>query len=962
MNSIEAVIKKLGYSGSKSIYRIGEVAECKELSYHDRSVIIELKPYAVYIADGKPFVLFFEDLCQRNATSFYKKLWNSQIPVIISDEGDRIAIYNGKALDIDHEDHLSLNCLNLFSIRDCNDENDFSYWNIQNVFTSGKYVGVTDRKGLNHYLLENIRYITSKLEGECGAAYANRLILRVILIRYMIDRGISIGYDGLNEDAEHSKKIFLDIIKDRERFLELLIYLKRKFNGNIFELDQGEEYSISNSALNMLHSFLTGDEDLETGQLCLFPFYDFNIISIETISNIYEILLGKDKRDKDKAFYTPESLADIIVNETVVKKLNSTDSVKVLDPSCGSGVFLVKSLRILLDRQVDKDGYISDIDMLNKLVIDSIFGVDINEEAVDVTIFSLYITLFDYQNPKSLEAFRLPELKNKNIIYGDFFEEKVDAIVRRNNYDCIIGNPPWGSSSQKAYMEYCKTQKMVPQDRELSVAFLLKTMNIGSENTTCSFVIPSKILYKKKKPSVLFRKTMLSKTEIIQIIELAAVRKQIFKGAIAPAAVFSFACHHPSDGHKFEYISVKPNDYMKAYGVIMIEPGDIKYAYQEMILKNDHLWKILAYGTYWDFLLINDILKRCDSFSKIADESNLIMRKGIQTNKGDAKDSSALVGKRILKSKNVIDHFSLDDNAYDIFELTKIHRPPNEISIFSAPYVLYKKGLDINDYTIKAVYSEKDFLYREAISCVKGGYEQKNVLLNICGIMNSSMFAYFNLMLGSSAGIEREQIFLDEIRSYPYVYSDKLVELVEKALAEQGNSTKEELYDKINECVMEMYGVKDNIFVDYALNVQVPLLCGKYNDVKCDTEIIDEYIDVFSQKWDDHFSGSGISCSYHAYLDVKGNYVAIRVNLSNNDCGHNSKIIEDKYEIPTEIDKVMFYKMTDNFFCQKNIVEYDKDSFCIIKTNKKRNWHSAMAIKDCSNIINSLLLRKDTNN
>lgn len=93
----------------------------------------------------------------------------------------------------------------------------------------------------------------------------------------------------------------------------------------------------------MLHSFLTAKEEMKTGQLCLFPFYDFNIIPIELISNIYEILLGKEKQDRDKAFYTPEYLVDYIVNRTVGRCLFNENECKVLDPSCGSGIFLVKS-------------------------------------------------------------------------------------------------------------------------------------------------------------------------------------------------------------------------------------------------------------------------------------------------------------------------------------------------------------------------------------------------------------------------------------------------------------------------------------------------------------------------------------------------------------------------------------------------------------------------------------------
>lgn len=206
--------------------------------------------------------------------------------------------------------------------------------------------------------------------------------------------------------------------------MKLVKYLKARFNGNLFEIDeQKEKNEITQESLAMLHDFLTAREEMKTGQLCLFPYYDFNIIPIELISNIYEILLGKEKQNKDKAFYTPEYLVDYIVNRTVGRYLINENECKVLDPSCGSGIFLVKSLQKILERNAETNGFLQDKDKINTLIKENVYGVDYNEEAVDVTVFSLYVTLFDYQDPKSLEDFRLPLLKNENILCGDFFDE-----------------------------------------------------------------------------------------------------------------------------------------------------------------------------------------------------------------------------------------------------------------------------------------------------------------------------------------------------------------------------------------------------------------------------------------------------------------------------------------------------------------------------------------------------------
>ena len=135
---------------------------------------------------------------------------------------------------------------------------------------------------------------------------------------------------------------------------------------------------------------------MDSGQLSFLPLYDFNIIPIELISNIYEILLGEETQKKDKAFYTPEYLADYIVKESVGTCLDIDTNCTVLDPACGSGIFLVQSLKQIISKNVDSDGYIKDNKRLVELVENNIYGVDLNPEAIDVTIFCFYLYLLFY--------------------------------------------------------------------------------------------------------------------------------------------------------------------------------------------------------------------------------------------------------------------------------------------------------------------------------------------------------------------------------------------------------------------------------------------------------------------------------------------------------------------------------------------------------------------------------------
>lgn len=956
MRTIETVIQRLGYHNSEKLFYLSDIDKCTDLTWHDRRVLRELAPYAAYIVDGSVLTVFLDDLNSREDADIHEKIWNAQIPVVISDEGNYIKIYNGKSMNLSVDKKIRLGDIVSYDLSQCDEKNEFSYWNVTNSLSLDHYEKSMGKKKLNDFLMDNLRYITKRLKDEYKISFANKLMLRVLFIRYLIDRGVNIGYMGLDDNVKESQEIFLNIIQNKDDFLRLVKYLKQRFNGNLFEMDEQKEQSeITGEALSMLHNFLTAKEEMKTGQLCLFPFYDFNIIPIEVISNIYEILLGREKQNKDKAFYTPEYLADYIVNRTVGKYLVHENECKILDPSCGSGIFLVKSLRKILERNADANGFLQDKDRINVLVKENIYGIDYNEEAVDVTIFSIYVTLFDYQDPKSLEHFRLPLLKNENILFGDFFDENKMKPIEKINFKFVLGNPPWGSVNQQNYRKYCADRQVIAQNGEICVAFLLKVQEIGNSDTECSLVIPSKILYKGKSPSIALRKRLLTDTQIEQVLEISAVRKQIFKGAIAPASVLSFLCKKSSLNHKVEYISLKPNKYLKLFGIIMIEPDDIKYVKQTLFLENDDLWKILVYGGYWDFELLSSLRERYRTIKDIASEHNLIMKKGLQDNDGDKKDSSHLVGRKILDSDEAVDHFYFNDTAYSIFNKDKIHRLRTP-EIYNAPYVLFKKGLDCSDYSIRAVYVERDFLYRETINCIKGKKTDKKILLNLCGLLNSTLFSYFNLMLGSSAGIEREQVFLEELADYPYAYSDELVKLVQKMQQEDCGEVRCKLQDKLNKCVMQMYGLQDNCFVDYVLSVQIPMLCGTYQEKKCDVKMMEEYASIFSKIWDEHFSKSEVYYAINIYPDIKGRFAALEVKFSFEKMAERVSVVNNIDEDIDLLTHFIIYQLNDCFYQTKNIIEFLDESFVIVKSIESKNWHPAMAVKDSHKALNAVLL------
>ncbi|MDO1502642.1 hypothetical protein Q2T40_21275 [Winogradskyella maritima] len=173
---------------------------------------------------------------------------------------------------------------------------------------------------------------------------------------------------------------------------------------------------------------LSGDE-VASGQISLFNLYDFSIIPVEFISNVYELFIGQDQQENQGAYYTPLFLVDYILSETVEKKFRDqpkSHDCKYSTPLVDLVFFLVETLRKIIEQfQLNNPTYLSNPDLykkqLKQLASDNIFGIDKDQSAVNVAIFSIYLILLDYQEPSDIESFKFPLLTNRNFFFRRFF-------------------------------------------------------------------------------------------------------------------------------------------------------------------------------------------------------------------------------------------------------------------------------------------------------------------------------------------------------------------------------------------------------------------------------------------------------------------------------------------------------------------------------------------------------------
>lgn len=972
MAHIDNIIVQMGYAGSSCLkYRRDDFGGAI-FSAHTTKVLYELSPYAVYLIDNNPFIMFFE--ANQNQDDYRRintKIWNAQIPIAIVCETGDIKIYNGCSID---KKEWALEQLESLPANAINENSPFSYWDITNQMFWQKYAKQLSCEKLNDCLLRNLADITEKLRNIYRVSFATKLMLRLIFIRYLIDRGVDLDYIGFSSDVQSSREAFLSLLNSKEKLYNLFSHLKNKFNGNLFELnDESFDPCLTAEALNVLHDFLSANIDTKTGQLSFFDMYDFNIIPVELISNIYEILLGKEKRETDNAFYTPHYLVNYILDHSIAPFIRDNGQCKVLDPSCGSGIFLVESYRRMVEKELQGTQFTEDNEVLQRILSENIYGVDLNPDAIDVAIFSLYLAVLDYKNPKTLKKFKLPNLRGENLFAVDFFDEDALAQLQTVSFDFIIGNPPWGKGNelQTAYCNKRNYNKYMYKN-DTCRGFILRSKDFSSATTQCSFVLHSKLLYMQKQPSKDFRGYLLNNTNIIRIVELSSVRTLVFKNADAPAIVlsFSFSTQNTLD-NGFEHISMKPNIFFSLFNIIVVEKYDTKKVLQRLLAENDWAWKTLVYGLAGDIDTIRLLKQNFPTLGEFIESQNppFLVGTGVQYNDGDKKDAAHFYKRLLLDSDKSIDHFSMENCKFTEFLKTKIHRPRNE-ALFQAPYCLTLRGFDMSNYTMKAAYSEKDFVFKEAVFAIKGSDKQKSQLLNIVGLLNSKLYAYFNLMLGSSLGVEREQRQVGEVLGFPCVYGADIaekVELIQSRLKQDEFSVLEDVTAEINELnalILDAFHLSQNNYVDYALTVQIPQLAN-INSREVYRPVLASDLEEYSKYFYDYLSAiflhSSKYISLNIYPQIAKHYSAIEVVLLDEKPQNWIYVVNDSNSRKEALTKFSANKINDMFFELKDVIYFETNSFYILKPNQYKNWHPAIAQLDLMEIVDQILSRSGGN-
>jgi len=183
----------------------------------------------------------------------------------------------------------------------------------------------------------------------------------------------------------------------------MLEALEERFNGRVFRLNDEERVALLGSTELANYARLVEGREDATGQLSLWRLYSFRDLPVELISNIYQLFV----KDAAGSIYTPPALVRLMLEEALswerLDALMAGDGV-ILDPACGSGVFLVEAYRRLVLHWRLRNGWARPgIDELRPL-LQRVHGVDVEQGAIELAAFSLCLSLCDALQPEEIRA------------------------------------------------------------------------------------------------------------------------------------------------------------------------------------------------------------------------------------------------------------------------------------------------------------------------------------------------------------------------------------------------------------------------------------------------------------------------------------------------------------------------------------------------------------------------------
>lgn len=440
-------------------------------------------------------------------------------------------------------------------------------------------------RNIRLHIFENMKENNPETDENTLLEKVQKLLDRFLFICFCEDKGL-LEKDFFNTILKKGKDFgsIFDIFKVFCNWINLGNPKENisHFNGGLFKNDDVlNSLNIDDKVFEELKKISDYDFDSDLNVNILGHIFEQSISDIEELKKSIsgeEFDQKKSKRKKDGIFYTPQYITKYIVENSIknwlddkrkelgeddLPKLNEKDyifdiakknytknyrkhiefwqqyreavrNIKIIDPACGSGAFLITAFEFLLNYNKYLDDKIFDLvgtsdlfsDRTKEILQNNIFGVDLNKESVEITKLSLWLKTADKNKTlASLEN----NIKCGNSLIDDpeiagnlafNWEKEFPEIFANGGFDIVVGNPPYvlcqPSNTNEKTLKFYNNFEVSSYKIDLYHLFFEKGIILSKNNGYISFITPNTYLVNKY--NLKLREFILRNTQIKEII------------------------------------------------------------------------------------------------------------------------------------------------------------------------------------------------------------------------------------------------------------------------------------------------------------------------------------------------------------------------------------------------------------------------------------------------------------
>jgi type I restriction-modification system DNA methylase subunit len=770
-----------------------------------------------------------------------------------------------------------------------------------------------------------IKYLEERTDEHNNSVFPKRNENRISYVNGSKSR---VTYDNnFFEKFASGANCFSDVLKISGAALILFDYLARHFNGGVFNLSTEEREALKTTDLSRFALFLEGE--LQGVQFVFWRLYSFNDLPVELISNIYEEFLEK----KPGVVYTPPYLVNFLLDEAMPFSDLSTN-FKILDPACGSGVFLVGAFRRLIYRwRLSNKWAIPDLLTLKTLLKENIYGCDKDNDAVNLSIFSLSLALCDELTPLQIwDDLEFDNLSEENLLHEDFFNLILSKRYKGNIFNLVIGNPPFESKltaaagkveataiKDRGHVIFNNKKSYIKlPDTQIALLFLEQSIKLVKKGCIVCLIEPSgPLLYNGS--SFYFRQHLLTKYNIPQIIDFTHISRVLFgkNGDVATAAIF-VKNEAPTDKGVL-HITVRRTKTNKEKIYFELDSYDFHYVPRILALNDSLIWKANFLGGSRVHLLIRRLIK-LDTLADFIKAKGWTYEEGfmIGGNRGN-KPATYITGSRSLPA-SAFNELGVEENKIYNVEQSTFYYLPNP-KIFQPPHVLIKEIIS-ND-RIPVVFRTDPLTFQSRIVGINAPMEEiEELKLLAKTIAENKIYPFYIAGTSGQYLVNKSSAILkSDIDKLPYPEDHTEFEL-----------------DEYEQCVLDDFW---KYLLEFRRNGEKSLIAIKDADEAELLSFGNLYCSVLSSvyptinKYSPLITNSFIC--YPFYFNEKPNIEFVESDLSE-----------------SSISKLINKSLGQNLRITRIIRIYEGNVIYLIKPKKLRYWLPSIALRDADETFTDL--------